>query len=90
MSPTLSAAREGLDLRLMREGSWAAVRDKLNAGLFDAAHMRAPVALMRDSGHIGSDASLTKELQAMTAWNRREAASATGQKKGIRASISTV
>jgi NitT/TauT family transport system ATP-binding protein len=38
------AAREGLDLRLVREGSWAAVRDKLNAGLFDAAHMLAPAA----------------------------------------------
>jgi NitT/TauT family transport system ATP-binding protein len=38
------AAREGLDLRLAREGSWAAVRDKLNAGLFDAAHMLAPAA----------------------------------------------
>jgi NitT/TauT family transport system ATP-binding protein len=38
------AAREGLDLKLVREGSWAAVRDKLNAGLFDAAHMLAPAA----------------------------------------------
>jgi NitT/TauT family transport system ATP-binding protein len=44
------AAAEGLDLRLVREGSWAAVRDKLNAGLFDAAHMLAPAAVASTLG----------------------------------------
>ncbi len=44
------AAAEGLDLRLAREGSWAAVRDKLNAGLFDAAHMLAPAAIASTLG----------------------------------------
>jgi NitT/TauT family transport system ATP-binding protein len=38
------AAAEGIDLALVREGSWAAIRDKLNVGLFDAAHMLAPAA----------------------------------------------
>lgn len=38
------AATEGIDLALVREGSWAAIRDKLNVGLFDAAHMLAPAA----------------------------------------------
>jgi NitT/TauT family transport system ATP-binding protein len=44
------AAAEGLDLRLVREGSWAAVRDKLNVGLLDAAHMLAPAAV---ASHLG-------------------------------------
>ncbi|MCU0883996.1 MAG: ABC transporter substrate-binding protein [Beijerinckiaceae bacterium] len=39
------AAAEGIDLNLVREGSWAAIRDKLNVGLFDAAHMLAPAAI---------------------------------------------
>lgn len=44
------AAARGIDLRLVREGSWAAVRDKLNAGLFDAAHMLAPAAVASTLG----------------------------------------
>ncbi len=39
------AEQEGIDLTLVRENSWAAVRDKLNVGLFDAAHMLAPAAI---------------------------------------------
>ncbi len=39
------ARAEGIDLTLVREGSWAAVRDKLNVGLFDGAHMLAPAAI---------------------------------------------
>jgi two-component system, oxyanion-binding sensor len=38
------AEAEGIELVLVREGSWAAIRDKLNVGLFDAAHMLAPAA----------------------------------------------
>ncbi len=44
------AAMEGLDLTLAREGSWAAIRDKLNVGLFDAAHMLAPAAIASTLG----------------------------------------
>jgi hypothetical protein len=33
------AAAEGLDVTLVREVSWSNVRDKLNIGLFDAAHL---------------------------------------------------
>lgn len=39
------AEQEGIELTLVRENSWAAVRDKLNVGLFDAAHMLAPAAI---------------------------------------------
>ena len=35
-------AEEGLEVELVRE-SWSNVRDKLNIGLFDAAHLIAPV-----------------------------------------------
>jgi ABC-type nitrate/sulfonate/bicarbonate transport system substrate-binding protein len=33
------AAQEGLSIDLVREVSWSNVRDKLNIGLFDAAHL---------------------------------------------------
>jgi ABC-type nitrate/sulfonate/bicarbonate transport system substrate-binding protein len=44
------AAAEGLDVTLMREVSWSNVRDKLNIGLFDAAHLLAPVAIASSLG----------------------------------------
>ena len=44
------AADEGLDVTLVREVSWSNVRDKLNIGLFDAAHLLAPVAIASSLG----------------------------------------
>jgi two-component system, oxyanion-binding sensor len=44
------AAEEGLAVDLVREVSWSNVRDKLNIGLFDAAHLLAPVALASSLG----------------------------------------
>src|ERR1700716_718582 len=41
---------EGLDIELVREVSWSNVRDKLNIGLFDAAHLLAPVAIASSLG----------------------------------------
>ncbi len=48
------AAAEGLDVTLVREVSWSNVRDKLNIGLFDAAHLLAPVAIASslELGHV--------------------------------------
>jgi ABC-type nitrate/sulfonate/bicarbonate transport system substrate-binding protein len=43
-------AAEGLDIDLVREVSWANMRDKLNIGLFDAAHLIAPVAIASSLG----------------------------------------
>src|SRR6201991_1480750 len=43
-------AEEGLDVELVREVSWSNVRDKLNIGLFDAAHLIAPVAVASSLG----------------------------------------
>jgi ABC-type nitrate/sulfonate/bicarbonate transport system substrate-binding protein len=44
------AKAEGLDVTLAREVSWSNVRDKLNIGLFDAAHLLAPVAISSSLG----------------------------------------
>jgi len=43
-------AAEGLDIDLVREVSWSNMRDKLNIGLFDAAHLIAPVAIASSLG----------------------------------------
>jgi NitT/TauT family transport system ATP-binding protein len=43
-------AEEGLDVELVREVSWSNIRDKLNIGLFDAAHLIAPVAIASSLG----------------------------------------
>lgn len=44
------AKAEGLTLDLVREVSWSNVRDKLNLGFFDAAHLLAPVPLASSLG----------------------------------------
>ena len=43
-------AAEGVEIALIREVSWSNVRDKLNLGLFDAAHLLAPVAIASSLG----------------------------------------
>jgi NitT/TauT family transport system ATP-binding protein len=44
------AEREGLQIDLVRETSWANIRDKLVHGLFDASHMLAPLAVATSLG----------------------------------------
>jgi NitT/TauT family transport system ATP-binding protein len=44
------AEREGLEISLVRETSWANIRDKLVHGLFDASHMLAPLAVATSLG----------------------------------------
>lgn len=48
------AAAEGLAVDLVREVSWSNVRDKLNIGIFDAAHLLAPLAIASSlgAGHL--------------------------------------
>ncbi len=41
---------EGLEVVLVREVSWSNVRDKLNIGLFDAAHLLAPISIASSLG----------------------------------------
>jgi ABC-type nitrate/sulfonate/bicarbonate transport system substrate-binding protein len=44
------AGREGLSLTLIRESSWANIRDRLMVGHFDAAHMLGPMAVASSLG----------------------------------------
>jgi NitT/TauT family transport system ATP-binding protein len=44
------AIDEGLDLTLVRETSWANIRDRLVVGHFDAAHMLGPMAIASTLG----------------------------------------
>lgn len=44
------AAEEGLELILVRETSWANIRDRLIVGQFDAAHMLGPMAVASTLG----------------------------------------
>jgi NitT/TauT family transport system ATP-binding protein len=48
------AAQEGIDLRLLRETSWANIRDRLIVGQLQAAHMLGPmvVAATLGAGHL--------------------------------------
>jgi two-component system, oxyanion-binding sensor len=43
-------AQEGLSIELVREVSWSNIRDKLNVGVFDAAHLIAPIAIASTLG----------------------------------------
>lgn len=44
------AADEGVDLALVRENSWASIRDRLAVGHFDVAHMLAPIPIAHNLG----------------------------------------
>ncbi|MAY26722.1 MAG: nitrate ABC transporter [Polycyclovorans sp.] len=55
-------ARHGLDVSLSVEGSWAGVRDKLAAGLLDAAQMLAPMPLAAQLGMDGFGVPLISAL----------------------------
>jgi NitT/TauT family transport system ATP-binding protein/nitrate/nitrite transport system substrate-binding protein len=43
-------ADEGLEVELVREVSWATIRDKVDVGALDGAHMLAPMALATGAG----------------------------------------
>jgi ABC-type nitrate/sulfonate/bicarbonate transport system substrate-binding protein len=45
---------EGLEVELVRESSWATMRDKLAVGALDGAHMLAPLAMAQSLG-VGSE-----------------------------------
>jgi len=44
------AAEQGLELALVRETSWASIRDRVVVGHFDAAHMLGPMAIASTLG----------------------------------------
>lgn len=52
------AAREGIDLTLVRETSWANIRDRLAIGHFEAAHLLAPMPVAAALGLTPLDVPL--------------------------------
>ncbi|WP_196260903.1 CmpA/NrtA family ABC transporter substrate-binding protein [Pelagibacterium limicola] len=52
------AAAEGLELNLVRETSWANIRDRVAIGHFDAAHMLAPMPLSANLGLTPLDVAM--------------------------------
>ncbi|MBW8812916.1 MAG: ABC transporter substrate-binding protein [Caulobacterales bacterium] len=48
-------AAEGLEVELVREVSWATIRDKVNVGALHGAHMLAPMALATALGASGAE-----------------------------------
>ena len=52
------AAAHGLDLQLIRETSWANIRDRLAIGHFEAAHMLAPMSVAAALGLTPLDVPL--------------------------------
>jgi ABC-type nitrate/sulfonate/bicarbonate transport system substrate-binding protein len=56
------AAEEGVRLELVREVSWANMRDRLMLGQFDAAHMLAPLAIAATLGRDYAKVEMTAPL----------------------------
>lgn len=52
-------AKQNLNVRLVRQNSWATLRDKLNAGLLDMAQMLAPMPIASQLG-LGVTATLMR------------------------------
>jgi two-component system, oxyanion-binding sensor len=44
------AEEQGIDLHLLRESSWANIRDRVSVGQFDVAHMPAPLPIAQNLG----------------------------------------
>ncbi len=44
------AEEQGLGLRLLKETSWASIRDRVSVGQFDVAHMIAPMPIAQNLG----------------------------------------
>lgn len=59
-------AGEGLDVSLHREVSWATIRDKVATGLYQGAHMLAPLAIATNLG-VGSERAALEVPMALNA-----------------------
>jgi ABC-type nitrate/sulfonate/bicarbonate transport system substrate-binding protein len=55
--------QEGLEVSLQREASWATIRDKLSAGLFQGAHILAPHAI---AARLGAGAEKADVIAPMS------------------------
>ncbi len=63
------ARQQGLTLRLLRESSWANIRDRVAIGQFDAAHMLAPLVVAESVGVGHLDTPLVAPIALGTGGN---------------------
>lgn len=63
------ARQQGLSLRLLRESSWANIRDRVAIGHFDAAHMLAPMVVAENCGAGHLDTPLVAPVALGTGGN---------------------
>jgi two-component system, oxyanion-binding sensor len=63
------ARQQGLSLRLLRESSWANIRDRVAVGHFDAAHMLAPMIVAENVGIGHLDTPLVAPVALGTGGN---------------------
>ena len=82
-APLVAAVRLGLDhrhglrLELLRQGSWAAVRDKLLSGELDASHALAGMVYGIETGIGGPRGAMAVLMATVVPWTNSRA-SATG------------
>ncbi|HLS98205.1 MAG TPA: CmpA/NrtA family ABC transporter substrate-binding protein [Porticoccaceae bacterium] len=76
-------ARHGLDVTLVREVSWANLRDKLVVGKLDAAHLLSPLPMMTTLGAGGIRANLLTGLSLSLNGNALTLASALWDQLGL-------
>ncbi len=82
------AMAEGIEIELHKEVSWANIRDKVNVGLLDGAHMLGPLAIASSLGlgHVRVPLVVPfaqpqrqrhhhREIRLMPPWVRRAATS---------------
>lgn len=83
------AAEEGIELALMRETSWANIRDRIAVGHFDVAHMLAPMPVAANLGLTPMRLSLVAPMSlglggnAVTVGNALRAAMAEAGARGM-------
>jgi two-component system, oxyanion-binding sensor len=63
------ARQQGLSLRLVRETSWANIRDRVAVGHFDAAHMLGPMVIAQNLGSGLLDTPLMAPVELGTGGN---------------------
>ncbi|KJS04150.1 MAG: hypothetical protein VR73_15850 [Gammaproteobacteria bacterium BRH_c0] len=82
-------ARYGLDVELVREVSWANLRDKLVVGTLDAAHLLAPLPMMTSLGAGGIRANLLTGLSLSLNGNAITLSHALWERMGVGAGCQT-
>jgi two-component system, oxyanion-binding sensor len=56
------ARQAGLSMRLVRESSWANIRDRVAIGHFDAAHMLGPMVVADSAGPARARAGFRTDI----------------------------